>query len=793
MKQTLKKLGRTSFDEFRTRSAQALAAFSERHRWPARGLQPDQIPLPRLTRINSFAELLTGFRKRDTPHFFGAFADPEGTVREFSRRWPRDRRLIIEQAERVLLGQFDLLGLKRISFGDPVDWHFEPIANKRTPLLHWSRLNYLDANLAGDKKIVWELNRHQFFVTLGQAYWFTGEERFAHAFCSLITSWMDQNPPKLGINWASSLEISLRAISWTWALHFFRYANALTPELFTRIAKHLHLSARHIETYLSTYFSPNTHLTGEALGLFYLGTLFPEFHEASRWQNTGENILIEQLQKHVKPDGVYFEQSSYYHRYTTDFYLHFLILLEANAKSIPSLLRDKLILLLDHLMYLTRPDGTTPFVGDDDGGRLVKLDQNPADDFRSTLATGAVLFNRSDYKFVANNAATEALWLLGPAGIGSWDGLCARQPEQTSKEFAESGFYVMRDGWAPDSNYLLFDCGSHGTANCGHAHADALGFDLVVKGRRMLIDPGTYTYTGSSQMRDWFRSSAAHNTVTIDGESSSVAAGPFSWQTIADAAARNWISEKRFDYLVAEQSGFMRSPWRALHRRGVLFLKNDYWVMRDSLTAQGKHQVQLWFHFDSGTAPLSGRDGQIQMISENERATRFQLNVFGHGGEWSKQDGWVSHCYGSLEVAPVFTFSIPADNTKDDVITFLLPTSAEGGARTMVREVEAIGGRAFEIAFNGKHDLLLLRGTLADKSHGQMETVRATSDFEVSWIRFSSVRSREPEEMILLGGETLTIDGLSLIQSSKALQWISAKRVGDQLQFEMDDTVSPGE
>jgi hypothetical protein len=111
----------------------------------------------------------------------------------------------------------------------------------------------------------------------------------------------------------------------------------------------------------------------------------------------------------------------------------------------------------------------------------------------------------------------------------------------------------------------------------------------------------------------------------------------------------------------------------------------------------------------------------------------------------------------------------------------------------MVREVEAIGGRAFEIAFNGKHDLLLLRGTLADKSHGQMETVRATSDFEVSWIRFSSVRSREPEEMILLGGETLTIDGLSLIQSSKALQWISAKRVGDQLQFEMDDTVSPGE
>ena len=91
---------------------------------------------------------------------------------------------------------------------------------------------------------------------------------------------MDANPPKLGINWASSLEVSLRAISWLWALHFFRESPRLTAAIFARALKFLYLHARHLETYLSTYFSPNTHLTGEALGLFYLGLMLPEFRRA---------------------------------------------------------------------------------------------------------------------------------------------------------------------------------------------------------------------------------------------------------------------------------------------------------------------------------------------------------------------------------------------------------------------------------------------------------------------------------------------------------------------------------
>ncbi len=228
---------------------------------------------------------------------------------------------------------------------------------------------------------------------------------------------MDQNPPKLGINWASSLEIAFRSISWLWALEFFKDSPSLNANVYLRLLKFLYLNARHLETYLSTYFSPNTHLTGEALGLFYLGTLLPEFKEADGWRQRGQQILKEQLFRQVRADGVYFEQSSYYHRYTTDFYTHFLILSRLNNEQLPAEVESTLQLLLDHLMHITRPDGTSPLFGDDDGGRLLFLDRRPANDFRAALANGAALFRRGDYKYVASALAEETFWLLGPETV----------------------------------------------------------------------------------------------------------------------------------------------------------------------------------------------------------------------------------------------------------------------------------------------------------------------------------------------------------------------------------------
>jgi len=713
MKSKLHKLRQVGFDELRVRGSQAFAAFAERQNWSNRSKLISDDSLLRLFdgESKSTSDLLIHFRERTSPKFFASFTNPQATINELRRRWPDGEKEIVERADRIVAGRFDLLGFRNLSFGNPIDWHLEPVAGKRAPLVHWSRLNYLDADLFGDKKITWELNRHQYFITLGQAYWLTGDERYAQTFVEHVNSWMDQNPPKLGVNWASSLEIAFRSIAWIWALHFFKGATSLTAETFSKLCKFLYLNARHLETFLSTYFSPNTHLTGEALGLFYLGALMPEFNESARWRNKGLEILLGQLPRHVQADGVYFEQSSYYHRYTTDFYLHLRVLLSNAEASIPSVLDEKLRLLLDHLMYITRPDGTTPLFGDDDGGRLLGFLDRPANDFRATLGVGAVLFERADYKFVAGDAVEDALWLLGPAekeqaplpDLFSFDQIVATEPEKQSVAFPAGGYYVMRDGWTSNSNYLLFDCGPHGTDNCGHAHADALSFELAVNGRTVLIDPGTYTYTGSKEMRDWFRSSAAHNTLTVDNESSSVSDGPFSWKTIARSECSSWITEESFDYVVASHDGFTRLSEPVKYTRSILFIKNGYWVIRDVLQTSGEHQLKARFHLDPRFTSLDTKDNRVRILREKDDTPVLQISAFARNIEWGKENGWISECYGEKKEASVLSISVLAKGS-EELVVFLLP---DAGA--VVREIEAQNGRTFEIEIAGRRDRLTLQ------------------------------------------------------------------------------------
>ncbi len=781
MRRTLNKLRRTSVDELRVRGSQAVAAFFERWRWSSQARLPDDPAFLRL--LNPDLELTSAkafgnhIRIRTRPAFFDAFADQAATVAEFRRRWPNGQARIMAQADRVLEGHFELLGWHDLFFGDPIDWQLEPVSGKRSPAVHWSRLNYLDADVAGDKKIVWELNRHQHFVLLGQAYWLTGEERYAQGFVVQLESWMAANPPKLGINWASSLEVAFRSISWLWALNFFKQSESLSSETLQKALKLLYLNARHLETYLSTYFSPNTHLTGEALGLFYLGILLPEFAASSRWKETGLAILTKQLERHVQADGVYFEQSSYYHRYTTDFLTHLLLLLHANNEPAPSGMESKLLLLLDHLLHITRPDGSSPLFGDDDGGRLVKLDHRAPNDFRAALSNGAAMFARADYKFVAGEAAEETLWLLGPTGLAELDSVAAQEPPTGSVAFKSGGYYVMRDGWSATANYLLFDCGPHGVENCGHAHADALSIELAANGRTMLVDPGTYTYTGSKELRDWFRSSAAHNTLTIDGESSSVPAGPFSWQTVAGCAPLSWLSQHRFDYVAAMHDGYSRFPNPATHWREILFLKGNYWVMRDRVESAGDHELKLWFHFAEDVGPLHSKNDSVQVISDNGDNTRLQITTLSRGGSWTREKGWVSRCYGERSETPVYVFSKLASGP-EEFVTFMLPRTSGAVPPAAVREIDAINGRAFEINTESHHDILLIRHLLdvdfgcEVDTVGRVETARMASDFELTWARFANEKARAPDELVLIGGHRLEFEGRQIVNSGERLDYL---------------------
>jgi hypothetical protein len=782
----LKKLKGRGLDELRVRGAQAAHAFAERRGWSPQARVPSDAAFFKLLDTAQHAPtpdaLLTHFRTRPA-RFFDSFKERERTHALLQTRFGREAgAALLEQAGRIVSGRFDLLGFRELDFGSPPDWHLEPVSHKRAPRAHWSRIDYLNASVVGDKKITWELNRHQYFMVLGRAYWRTGDERYARVFAEHLASWTEENPPKVGINWTSSLEVSYRAIAWLWALHLFRDSASLTPELFLRALKFLYLHARHLETYLSTYFSPNTHLTGEALGLFYVGTALPEFGRASaRWRERGARILLEELSRQVRPDGVYYEQTTFYHRYTTDIYTHFYTLARATGAPIETTaLASRLASMLDFMLHATRPEGTTPFFGDDDGGRLVWLDERPLTDFRTTLANGATLFARPDYKFVAGDATEETLWLVGADGLAAFDALPPRPPTETSRAFPDGGFYVMRDGWTPESNFLIIDCGPHGALNCGHAHADALSFDLSAAGRALIIDPGTYTYTGSPKLRDYFRSSTAHNALLVNGQSSSVPGTTFQWSHIATSEARAWFSTPRFDYFEGAHDGYTRLQPPVAYARSLLFLKGGYWVVRDTVETSGAHDYEARLHFAPDSHPRVEQAGETFLLS----ARNLDIYAPASDGAWKKQEGWFSECYGRRVKTTVLVRQVRADGRRE-FVSFLVPrasaTDARAASTRRVFEISAVGGRAFVHDYADPAGVRARDLLLVGNGRHKVSTSNFVSDFAWTWARFTGEASA-PDELLLIGGRELSVGGQRVVRvrgNATRVGYLYARRAGD--------------
>jgi uncharacterized heparinase superfamily protein len=653
-------------------------------------------------------------------------------VEMMNRRFPAERDAIIKTADSALRGKFSLLGHGALSFGDPpyssIDWRLDPVSGKRAPVLHWSKLPALNPLGVGDPKVVWELNRHAHFVTLGQAYWLTNDSRFAAGFRDQVSDWIDANPVGMGINWASSLEVAFRTISWLWATQMLVDSREVTPDFFARLLKSLIEHGRHIETYLSYYFSPNTHLTGEALGLFYLGMALPEMARADGWRDLGLRILLEQARKQVRADGVFFEQSSYYHRYTTDFYTHLLALTRAKDfrldRASETIIWQKLEAMLGHLMWITRPDGTSPLFGDDDGGRLIKLNVRAANDFRDTLAVGSALFNRCDWKHVAGDAPAELLWLLGPEGVEGYDQMRAEPPCGISKAFRSGGYFVMRDGWRRNSSFVLIDCGPHGAdTGCGHAHADALSIEFASRGLSWIVDPGAYVYAADPKTRDEFRSTAAHNTVTVDDQSQSVASTPFSWRTAARCRLHGFIERGDTIYFQGSHDGYERLKDPVKHTRSVLFVKSnphaglpEYLIVRDRFTANKRHRYAIRYHLAPGCEARPGADRvearhrsgvalTIRVICETGVKTEITAGASAEAPakvEAKVAEGWVSTCYAQCAPAPVALFEAEGEGTQE-FLTLIFPgdfDQAEALERQILNRWSKITDRGLRIKWD---------------------------------------------------------------------------------------------
>jgi hypothetical protein len=520
-------------------------------------------------------------------------------------------------------GRWQVFGMDIDMAGDVADWRAHPVSRSPTRRVAWFRVRHLRGETGGDVKFIWELNRHAELVRLAQAFSLTGKERYAERLRDLLVQWMEQNPPGIGVNWTSSLEVGIRAVAWCWIWHLTKHASVWTDAVLGQFLWSLWHHARHVEQYDSSHHSPNTHLTGEALALVYVGTLFPEFGRANRWRRRGTAILLGEIDRQILPDGMHIERSTCYHRYTLEFYLHFYLLAGAALGESRDLVRDALYRLLDVAVQLRRPDGAWPVLGDEDGGRLLPLALSVPTDQDELLTVGGLLLGRPDWMVARRwTPASYAWWVLDEhcwESAGTEESLLARP----SAALPAAGYYVGRDSRQEDGWYCLVDAGPLETGWAGHGHADLGHVEIVCGKVPVFSDPGSFSYTTSLRLRDWHRSEAAHACLSIPDLPLAVPDGPFSWKRLAprpEAQSRD-LGSVWFCSLQVARSGRGAG---VRHVRQVVLVRGWGIAVCDWLGGSGQRTVDLnW--------PTPWHSDHIQLCQTHARIADVALRWFADG------------------------------------------------------------------------------------------------------------------------------------------------------------------
>lgn len=587
----------------------------------------------------------------DNHQFFFNQDEKDKIIETIKKEYPESIQKTIRLADDICNHIFDLLGSGKVKIGDEIDWHFDfKSGHNWNPKEYYLRTGkYVTLNDSSDVKVPWELSRCQHFVTLGKAYWYTGNEKYTKEFVSQIESWIESNTVELGVNWACTMDVAIRATNWIWGYYFFSESPSLTNEFKIKFKKSLFIHGNHIIHNLEFGSIRGNHYLSDIVGLVYLGIFFQGTKKGKKWLKKGLSALEEEMEFQVHPDGVDFEASISYHRLVTELFISATLLCLKNDIAFPKWYMARLEKMIEFVMYYTKPDGMYPIIGDADDGRLHILANNHINDHRYLLSVGAVLFNRSDFKSTYSIFNEEAFWLLGLEGLNKFKLLTASESKPTSKAFNDGGYYIMRN----DDQYMIIRCGDVGLkGHGGHGHCDCLSFELFIGGRSVVIDPGAYIYTAAAAARNRFRSTKYHNTIVVDAEEMNRFEEDqlFSMHFDAVPTLHKWITTEEYDIFDGTHTGYSRMQEAVIHRRQIYFNKNEgYWIIKDILTGEGVHLFEMFLHFSDMNIELNS----FNIKTENNVFVK-QLNCHNMGVE--KQNGWLSPSYGIKYKAPIVKF-----------------------------------------------------------------------------------------------------------------------------------------
>lgn len=725
-----KKIFRMSFAEIRFRVAEQLRIKKEKSGAEA---ELKKVLAPEFNFFNNVSHF-EKYQKGEIesllaePTFMRTISEPlnEARKRQFKTAFPNEYAASLQRADLFLQNKFAFLGVE-FTLPDPIPWQSDPLSLNPYPQGFYRNINIFTNKNAGDIKHVWEVNRLQYLIEIAKAYYLSDADKYREKFDALVLDWDAKNPYKRGVAWASALEVGVRATALVWALQFYRSAKSPSPQVIKTILRLLWLSGAYLDENLSIYFSPYNHLIGETAGLFMVGYLFPGFKKASNWESKGWHVLEDQVEKQFHNDGASVEQATFYHHFTLGFYLQAMALKQINGESVSATVQNRVEKALEFAMYMTKPDGTLPYLGDIDDARSIYFRHPTNWNFLSYQTMGAIWFKRSDMAFVAQKYQEEAFWMLPAGEEEHFNNLTARAPEQKNIEFSESGYFIFRSGYGKKEHYAHMDCGpiAHGvfhdeTPSAAHGHADLLAIELAAFGDSYLVDPGFSNYRGDFDWHCYFRSTAAHNTIEINGASQAKQGGILVWSHAPKFKLIGKEDNPFFNAVTAEHYGYHAQEESPVHRRTFAWIDNQFWVTIDEIYSTNggtkKHTIKPHFHFNSGVRTDALDNGnrimahaansclEIVPIVRNGAHIILEKN---EGGK-NAHEGWIAPTYRAVTAAPVIAATIES-TLPLQLVTFYIPNQAAAGGKFTLQNTGANykltnGETNYEIEINSNNE-----------------------------------------------------------------------------------------
>lgn len=643
-------------------------------------------PLEAFLKARTLAEPDAYFdhRRACAPVFFFSESAWERDCSSSFAEWDATGCPPVSLAEDLIKGKFRYFERDEAKLGSPPDWHRNAFSGERAPVdRHWSEIGDFQF---GDIKLIWEPSRFAFAYALVRAYRRAGDERYPEMFWQLVEDWRGKNPPQTGVNWKCGQEIALRVMAWLFGLYGFLGSPATTAERVAAMAQMVAVSGKRIEANLDYALSQrNNHGISEGVGLWTIGLLFPEFEQSSRWSELGSRVL-EQLGKElIYDDGSFAQHSVNYHRLMLHDLLWAIRLGDICGQPLSGALRERVARACEWL-YLIQDEisGRAPNYGQNDGALVLPLNNGNYRDFRPVvqavhyLCTGSRCYPPGPWD-------EDLFWLFGPEALES----PVAHPERKSHSADKGGYYTLRsrDGLA------FVRCATYRDRP---GQADMLHVDLWWRGQNVALDPGTYSYNAPAPWNNSLAHSAFHNTVTVDGLDQMDRVGKFLWLPWVKSRVICFDHSRTRDFIhwEGEHDGYMRLKNPVSHRRAILQLPDEKWVILDKLQSTGMHRYRLhWLLMD---APCEW-DRERGLLTLFVDGGPFFVHLGVSAKEWeaslvradsSTARGWHSPCYNYRE--PALSVAMTAENTSCCFWSVFSPGEDACSSLDSIRGCEAV-------------------------------------------------------------------------------------------------------